>query len=315
VSEPQGQLEQLLLGGPRRYTRVEVARLAGVPLEQAIVLWRALGFADTADDEVVFTDTDVDIVRKADALVREGLVDERARVAMTRMLGQGMSRLAEWQVRLLVELAGRGGGDESPPELAARLLPVLEDIQGYVWRRHLAAHAGRVLAEPAGHPVVVGFADMVGFTSLARQLGEDGLGELLEGFEATAAEVVARHGGRVVKMLGDEVMFVADTPAAGADIALELLAGGQAPQLRAGLALGRVLPRYGDVYGPVVNLAARLTGIARPGTALADPELAGALRGDPRYELHQLRPHAVRGFSRLRPWAVRRVHSGPSTVD
>lgn len=308
-------LERLLLGGPRRYTRIEVARLAGVPLEQAILLWRALGFADTADDEVVFTDADVDIVRRADALVREGLVDQQARVAMTRMLGQSMSRLAEWQVQLLVQLVGRASAPESPPELAARLLPVLEDIQGYVWRRHLAAQAGRMLAEPAGHPVVVGFADMVGFTSLTRHLGEDGLAKLLDGFDAVAAEVVAGHGGRVVKMLGDEVMFVADTPAAGAEIALDLLAAEQPLPLRAGLALGRVLPRYGDVYGPVVNLAARLTGIARPGTALADRELATALHPNQRYQLRQLRPYAVRGLPRLRPWTVRRAGSAPSTVD
>jgi adenylate cyclase len=299
------QLERLLLGGPRRYTRVEVAELAGVPLEEASELWRALGFADPEDPEVVFTDADVAIVRTTQALLEAGLVDPPTRVAVARMLGQSMSRLAESQVQLLLGVLERAGGVADAPEFTAGLLPVLEEIQGYVWRRHLAAHAARALAVPAAErAVVVGFADIVGYTSLARRLGEPDLVALLDTFESTAAQIVARHGGRIVKMLGDEVLYVADSPTAGADIALDLLAGELT--LRAGAALGRVLPRYGDVYGPVVNLAARLTGVARPGTLLADRELAAALGGDQRYRLRQLRPVSVRGFPRLRPWAVSR---------
>jgi adenylate cyclase len=303
VSEP---LERLLLGGPRRYTRLDVARLAGVPLEQASQLWRALGFADTADDEVVFTDADLATIRQADALAREGLVDESARLAIARMLGQSMSRLAEWQMRLLVDLVG--DHPEAAPELAGRLLPVLEEIQAYVWRRHLAAQVSRSLAAPSdAGSVVVGFADMVGFTSLARRLSEQELAGLLDRFEAAAAGIVADRGGRVVKMLGDEVMFVAGDPRAGADIALDLLAALPEPALRAGLALGRVLHRYGDVYGPVVNLAARLTGLARPGTALVDRELAAALEPDGAYALRRLRTTAVRGYPHLRPYALDRA--------
>lgn len=303
MTDPTAEIERLLLGGPRRYTRVEVARLAGVPLEGASELWRALGFADTADDEVVFTDADLATVTLADSLVRDGLVDERARVAIARMMGQSMSRLAEWQVQLLVDLLGSNA--TAAPDLAARLLPAVEQIQGYVWRRHLVGHAARALGVPGNEELVVGFADIVGFTALSRRLSEPELADLLDGFEAAAAEVVARHGGRIVKLLGDEVMYVADSPVAGTDIALDLL-GGDLP-LRAGIAFGRVLARYGDVYGPVVNLAARLTGVARPGTVLADRELAAALGGDQRYRIRQLRPVSVRGYPRLRPSAISRA--------
>jgi adenylate cyclase len=71
------------------------------------------------------------------------------------------------------------------------------------------------------------------------------------------------------------------------------------------MALGRVLIRFGDVYGPAVNLAARLTSLARPGTVLVDRELARALRGEDAYRLHPRRPATVRGYAHLRSWSLR----------
>jgi len=110
-------------------------------------------------------------------------------------------------------------------------------------------------------------------------------------------------------MVGDEVLFVTDQPAGAAGIALWLTSPDRdrngLPALRAGMAAGRVLTRFGDVYGPVVNLAARLTSLARPGTALVDAELAAVLRADGRYRLQHRRPVAVRGYHHLRSWALR----------
>jgi len=120
--------------------------------------------------------------------------------------------------------------------------------------------------------------------------------------------VVSQHG-RVVKMLGDEVLFVTDTPRDAAEIALRLTGPGRAarglPALRVGMATGHVLSRFGDVYGPVGNLAARLTSLARPETVLVDRELAAALRQDKAYELQARRPTAVRGYHHLRSWSLR----------
>ena len=120
--------------------------------------------------------------------------------------------------------------------------------------------------------------------------------------------VVSNHG-QVVKMLGDEVLFVTDRPADAAAIALRLTSPDRArrglPALRVGMAAGRVLTRFGDVYGPVVNLAARLTSLARPGTALVDAELAAALAPEGGYRLRHQRPVAVRGYQHLRSWALR----------
>jgi adenylate cyclase len=315
----QERLERILLGGERRYTRLEVAEKTGVPIERATRLWRALGFATVDDDEVVFTEADVEAVRTADQLISSGLLDARLEVPVTRALGQHLSRLAEWQVHMLWTLITEnehlGNDDDQVVRLVERLVPELQRVQNFVWRRHLAAFAGRALASPdedlEARTEVAGFVDMVGYTRLTRRIDEAELSEVLERFETLATEVVADHHGRIVKMIGDEVLFVADSPADGAEIALTLTerasADGTLPDVRAGMASGRILSRLGDVYGAVVNLASRLTSIARPGTILIDRQLAGELGPDARYVVRPRRPVSVRGYSRLRPFALRRA--------
>jgi adenylate cyclase len=113
----------------------------------------------------------------------------------------------------------------------------------------------------------------------------------------------------VVKSLGDEVLFVAETARDAAEIGVRLAAWGRdlsdLPQLRVGIALGQVLTRLGDVYGPAVNVASRLTSLAKPGTVLVDKELAQALAGEPAFRLQARRPAAVRGYHHLRSWSLR----------
>ena len=322
--ELQQRLERILLGGRRKYTRLEVAEKAGVPEERSRRLWRALGFATVGDDEVVFTDADVEAMRTADQLVASGLIDPSIETSVTRALGQHLSRLAEWQVHMLWELITEqpeiGRSERQIGRLVDRLLPELERVQNFVWRRHLAAYAGRAFASPEedleARTQVVGFVDMVGYTRLTRQIDEDELSRVLDSFEALAGEVIAEHHGRVVKMIGDEVLFVADSAADGAEIALALTerttADENLPAVRAGMASGRILSRFGDVYGSVVNLAARLTSVARPGTILIDKELATELTGNPAYELRVRRPVTVRGYNRLRPAALRRARNEPT---
>ncbi|TVT35011.1 adenylate/guanylate cyclase domain-containing protein [Amycolatopsis rhizosphaerae] len=312
------RLESILLGGERRYTRLEVAEKTGVPIERATRLWRALGFATVGDDEVVFTDADVEAVRTADQLISSGLLDARLEVPVTRALGQHLSRLAEWQVHMLWALITEneelGRDEKQVARLVERLVPELQRVQDFVWRRHLAAFAGRALAAPdedlEARTEVAGFADMVGYTRLTRRIDDAELSEILERFEALATEIVAEHHGRIVKMIGDEVLFVADTAADAAEIALTLAEHTSLdptlPEVRCGMAAGRILNRFGDVYGSVVNLASRLTGLARPGTILVDRELASELRDDPDYVLRPRRPASVRGYARLRPFALRR---------
>lgn len=318
--------EQLLLDGPPRYTRIEAARLAGVELERARQLWRSLGYASPGDTERVFTDADVDALRTATELRDAVLGDDRVELALARAMGQAMSKLAEWQIGTLSELVltkAREPGDRADAtvsefDVAASLLPQIERLQRYVWRRHLFAASERMLTNGSGTtppdaptaPLGVGFADIVGFTSLSRGLTETGLSEFLEEFESHSSAVVTEHGGRMIKTLGDEVMFAADTPAATATIGLDLADRistlDSRPDVRVGLAYGRVLHRLGDLYGTVVNLAARLTALARPGTVLIDRELAGAIERDTAFRVRSLRRVSVRGFAHLQPWLLRR---------
>jgi len=313
----QRQIERTLLGGDRRYNRVEVTEAAGVSLDRARKLWMAMGFAEVDDSDLVFTDGDVEALRVWDGLVRTGLVAEADEASVARALSQPLSRLADWQAQEVLARS-RELDTTSPDQLAALaggLLPVIEHLQSYVWRRHLAAAAGRTLSaashELSAQRCVVGFADIVGYTTTTRHAGTDELSALLEAFEKDATETIAAHHGRVVKTVGDEVLFVADEAADAAEIALHLAdparAAGGLPTLRVGLAMGQVLSRFGDVYGSVVNLAARLTGLARPGTVLVDKELADALRAHDDYTLRARRPAAVRGYHHLRSWSLRRA--------
>lgn len=309
------RIEQTLLGGERRYTRVQVAETAGVDLDRARKLWMALGFAEVGDDDVVFTDGDIEALRLVAGLVDSGAIDMSEEVAVARTFGQTLSRLAEWQatnvLRRVRELGGQAEQDLTP--MTESLLPVIESLQSYVWRRHLAAAAGRALnvsdVELAAQTLAVGFADIVGYTTTTRRADIDELAALLEAFEYDAAETIAAHHGRVIKTVGDEVLFVADTAVDAAQIAVALSDPGRdergLPTLRVGLAYGSVLHRFGDVYGSVVNLAARLTALARPGTALVDKEMAEALVDDERFTLQRLRLTSVRGYQHLRPWALR----------
>lgn len=170
--------------------------------------------------------------------------------------------------------------------LVELLLPELQEFLVYVWRRQLAAATGRVVQaaddeEMVDRRLAVGFADLVGFTRLTRRLEEEELGELVEAFETTSADLVAAHGGRLIKTLGDEVLFAADDAGTAGEIALRLVEAmaqdTTMPALRVGIAFGTVTTRMGDVFGTTVNLASRLTSIAPKDAVLVDGAFAQEL--------------------------------------
>jgi adenylate cyclase len=208
------------------------------------------------------------------------------------------------------------GAPMAPPEVLAvtqTALPALEELQSYVWRRHLTATVARMLVTAGPDEpecLLVGFADMVGFTQTTRRRSTAELAEMIERFGSSTTEVISDGKGRLVKTVGDEVLFVADDVGDGAAIALALQDRVRAepalPPVRIGLATGPVLVRYGDVYGEVVSIAARLTGHARPDTVLVDREAAEALAVDPRFALRPLWPVAVPDC-RLYPWVLERA--------
>ncbi|MEJ8281582.1 adenylate/guanylate cyclase domain-containing protein [Pseudonocardia spirodelae] len=317
-----GLLDEFILGAPREFTRDELVAEAGLDPAESGRLWRALGFADSAPDDRVYTRADLAAARTVATLTREWLPDDSAREAIARAVAQSLSRLAEWQIGMLAQVAAAHVGELTPraaARLAAEVLPELESLQSYVWRRHLAATASRWVAGAQRldaadiaadtWPLSVGFADMVGFTRTTRRRTMDELGEMIERFGSVTTEVVANGRGRIIKTVGDEILYVTEHPADAAAIALGLRdrvrTEPSLPQLRIGIAHGMVLSRYGDVYGEVVNVAARLTSEARPDTVLVDREMHEALRDDPRFDLRRIATLHTRGYTHLRAWALR----------
>lgn len=315
-------LERAILGDLPRHTSIEVAESAGVSLADARRLWRALGFADAGDDPA-FTDADLDALTLIAKLTDSDILDFETAVKLTRAVGQTVARLADWQVATLAEhVESVEAGDEASGsrlftafQMAHEVEPAFERLLVYAWRRHLAAAVGRVEALGAAEEelltvhLTVGFADLVSFTKLSNGLDEDTLGDLVETFESKAADIVAGLGGRVIKTLGDSILFVADQPAEAVEIALtvveEIGPDPDLPDVRIGLASGTVISRFGDVFGPPVNLASRLTTVARRNRVIADRATVDALPEES-FDTRALPPRSLRGFGSVEPITVRR---------
>jgi adenylate cyclase len=157
--------------------------------------------------------------------------------------------------------------------------------------------------------VTVGFADLVSFTALSNEIDDNRLADLVEIFESRCADVVAGRRGRVIKTLGDSVLFVTEDPVQALDIAFDIVGviGNDArlPDVRLGLATGSVIMRLGDVFGPPVNMAARLTGVARRNRVIVDRVTADRLP-ETAFETRSLPARPVRGFGLVEPVAARR---------
>ncbi|NKZ05715.1 adenylate/guanylate cyclase domain-containing protein [Actinomadura latina] len=326
------EIEELLLGGELRYNRVQAVRRAGVSRDFAGRIWRAFGYPSMPDEEVAYTEGDVAALDRLRRLVDDGILDEDAVIRLVRAYGQTMTRLAEWQVSLLRSMLTPDPHDvpsaeavDTVVDIAEKHIGEFEPLVVHAWRRQLAAAGTRALAaattrengDPAGRPMTtVGFADMVSFTQVSRELEEIELARVVEWFEETAADIIASCGGRLVKTLGDEVLFSAETPEVGAEIALTVAAAIQdeteVPDVRVGVAYGPVLPLMGDVFGTTVNLAARLTSLARPGSVVIDSELAARLEKDPAYQVTRIVRRPVRGLGIVQPYVLRRkAEPGP----
>ena len=321
--EPAGlDLERAILGQSPELNAPEVADRTGVSIDEARRLWRALGFPEHGL-ETAFTGADVDALSTLLGVVRRGVIDFDMAVNLTRAVGQTMSRLADWEVATLLsrveELAvtdSVGGRTQSALGLIEDLQEPFEGLLVYVWRRHLAAAVARIEAMRANEEdlntvqLTVGFADIVSFTALSNRLSEERIGDLVELFESRCADVVAAQRGRVIKSIGDSVLFVHPDPVRAYDIAEGIInvvgRDHRMPDVRVGLASGSVVMRLGDVFGPPVNLASRLTAVARRNRIIiyaATAELLPAAE----FETRPLPARPVRGFGIVEPVAGRRA--------
>ncbi|MDA8058280.1 MAG: hypothetical protein M0032_09980 [Actinomycetota bacterium] len=318
-------VDRLLVPAERRLTQTEIAARTGFPAEQARRVWRALGFLDVDDDAAVFTELDVEAVELFQSMVSLGLVDLDGAVQTARVIGSSMARIAEAETMpgstpILVPSGDSVVDADQFARNAGASLPAMARLLEYVWRRHLQVATRRAMllrVRGAGKGVtpdlVVGFADMVGYTLLSQHLRYDELAAVVSRFEEVAHDTVTARGGRVVKMIGDEAMFVVEDPVSAADVGMALAEAYADDELlsdvRVAMAMGPVLAQDGDFYGPVVNLASRMVGIARPGTVLVSDELHDALEAvsDHPFELRALRPRTVKDIGRVQIWRLART--------
>lgn len=314
--EPEG-VEHVVLGEPPVYNAFDIAAETGVDLDEARRLWRALGFP-AHGMEVAFTGADAEALTTLHGFLESGLIDLDTAVNLTRGVGQTMARLADWEVATMAQVV-----DEHDATGTGDLMRVLDEMGRpferlliYAWRRHLGAAVARVQALRANEEDLntvqqtVGFADIVSFTALSNRLTEERIGDLVELFESRCSDVVASQNGRVIKSIGDSVLFVNDDPVRAYDTAEGIInvvgRDARMPDVRLGLASGSVVMRLGDVFGPPVNLAARLTAVARRNRIIIDAATAALLPAD-EFETRRLPARPVRGFGVVEPVAVRRA--------
>jgi adenylate cyclase len=302
-------LIEVLLGRPE-LTPPDVAREAGVDLEQTRRLWRALGFPPVEDGARVFTRADAAGLATVRRLLERTGLDAAVLVQLARVTGRSLAILADAQAATIA------GGRETVVNVDPELVPELERSLTYVWRRHLLAAVMRRAEHPgvADQTLTVGFADMVGFTALSQALDPADVAAMVDRFEATAYEQIPQRGGRLIKLIGDEVMFATDDAGSAADIGLGLIEAHaenpDLPDVRVGLSRGPVVSWEGDLFGPTVNLASRLVNVARPGTVLVSEALGTELQGRADLELRHLRAVRLQGIGRARSWVLRRKTKG-----
>ena len=322
-----------LLRHPLTMTRRDVSAASDVSLRSARGFWQALGFPLVDTDERLFTCADADALGVVAGLVQSGVLDDTTALQLTRAFARTTDRLASWQVQLVAEAieAERAACSEEGLSAAAtaqatarRLVSIADDLEPllvYAWRRHLADTVSRLLtdAEPeTAHEGIyrhIGFADLVAFSTLVRKSTERELAVIVQRFESLSADIVTAHGGRIVKTVGDEILFSNSNAAPAAATALDLteaIARDEIlPDVRVGVAAGRVIPRLGDVFGTTVNRASRLTGLAHPHTALVDAVVAESLKDVTGFTLTALRPRSLRGVGKVEPFVLARATTTP----
>jgi adenylate cyclase len=296
-----------------RYTASEIAALSDVEEDFLIAARRAMGLPVPEPDEAVYTEAELESARTTHIARAAGISDDEL-LDLMRVLGRSLSQVAETLRALPLKLVLEPGMSE--PELANRyaqaagaLYPLVKPLLESVLTLHLKhATQSTVVSElersggklPGSREVTVCFADLVGFTRLGEEVAPDELGRLAMRLEALAGDV-AEPPVRLVKTIGDAAMLASPQPGPLLGAALRLIDAADAegedfPQLRAGAAIGQALPRAGDWFGRPVNLASRITSVARPGSLLVEGELREAVDGDYRWSFAgERRLRGIRG--------------------
>ncbi|MFW0179237.1 adenylate/guanylate cyclase domain-containing protein [Rothia sp. P7208] len=328
-------LEKFLLGTQRNLTSKEVIEQAGSTPLLASKIWHALGIPDISENEVYFTGADAEGLKKVVELTDKHGLDLETTVSIARSMGQLTDRIVAWQIEEIVDDISKQQGlsDGKARQELLKVLPelitTLQEILSYTYRRQYNAGVLRLaLRNEEGIsenrvdlPLLrgIGFIDLVSYTTLSCQMNEKTLGKLVKTFEQRCAEIIAVGGGRIIKTVGDEVLFLTETPDAAARISLALSKAIEEhpdlPHTRVAFVWGRILPKLGDVYGPTVNLAARLVGVADAGMVLTNDDTAQTLKDDGRFRFTPQPKRSVRGFGDITPIAVESATGNELEID
>ena len=306
-------LEHLAISDPALYDVEQLAEICGLPAVQISVLWRSLGFAEPETGEVMFTQADAEMLSTLAEYLASQVIDADLVIQMARVIGQSLARIASAVAEVVDPHDPRRAdrADSSTVGDAVDRLGMVSRVLDYVFRRHLQVVArAREVAE-TGTPMqhrVIGFADLVGWTAMSQQLSAHELAAVVDRFESIAYATIADGGGRVVKMIGDEVMFAVDDERTGAAIALTLAAtyrdDTELSDVRVALAAGPVLQREADYYGPVVNRASRIVALAYPGTVVVSDEIHAVLADDD-FTWRPLGARQLKDIGRVPLWVLR----------
>ncbi len=279
-----------IIGGRARYTAAEVADDTGVGEDYLLAVSRAMGLPIAPEDEAIYTDSDLEVLKMTSLFRAAGITDEEM-LDVVRALGRGLSQAAETMRALPLRIVLEPGMSEHAlaqryasivSDLAPMIAPLVSGLLNVHLRQMAQSEAinsaersgGRL---PGSREICVCFADLVGFTRLGEEVPAEELGQLAARLEVLTTEVV-EPPVRLVKTIGDAVMLTSLEPEPLLETGLALLdvadaEGEDFPQLRSGMAIGDALSRAGDWFGRPVNLASRITQVARPGSLLAEPEV------------------------------------------
>lgn len=286
------------VGTGELYSARDIARESGMSVELLTDLVRASALPAPLDpDAIVYSETHLEVARSIEGFIRAGIQPEQM-LNIARVLGRGLSQAADLMRQTVMALAIAPGVSEHQLSetyagASAGLVPMLGPLVEQLLRLHLhnavrdeiVTDAERQAGElPGARDVSVAFADLVGFTRLGEQLPPGELEAVADRLVTLTAEIVTPPV-RLVKSVGDAVLLVSSDTRALLDTAFALLErveaqGRDFPQVRIGLAHGPAVARAGDWFGRPVNLASRITGVARAGSVVTDRATRDVLGDD-----------------------------------
>ncbi len=299
TSAPMMLASRRVIGDDGEYVSARAAaEKSGVDLELFQRIQHAMGLPRVEDpDAAVFLRADAEGAKFTRSFLDAGISPDEL-LQITRLLGDGLSRAAEAMRHAALAAVMRPGATELEiaeasevlvAKLAPELGPMIQDVLLLQLRHAIETEAINATERaegqhlPGARLVTIAFADLVGFTRLGEAVPPEDLEQLSQRLADLTREF-ATAPVRFIKTIGDEVMLVSTDPIPLLDAVMQLVDATEDaenfPSLRVGVATGMAVSRAGDWFGSPVNLAARVTGAARPGTVLVSEATREAIGDD-----------------------------------